>query len=918
MLRFIAALVNMKPGGHKPRATRKQTRPKLAIELLDSRILLSSAPLHVAGNVLQDPAGNTVILRGVDIASLEWTYTGDHLTTSFDVALNTWHANYIRLPLNQDFWFGYVYSSTQNPEQGASYRQRVDDAVAYASARNAYVWLDLHWSDKGQWGANNGQHQMPDDHSTTFWQDVATRYANNPAVLFGLYNEPHVENMSYANAWSLWRNGGSITEGGTTYHTPGMQGLLDTVRGAGATNVVLAGGNGWAGDLSGITGGYALSDSAANLGYDIHLYPGGSRDDAMRDNRVSAAAAGHVVVVGEWGTDPQGNPDLGFPYPNAYVWVRGMLAWLDRHHYSWTAWDLHPAAGPILIADWNYTPTVPFGQEVFAYLTANFDHPAVPGNPDFPALFSTTTGLSLNGFGSAAPLAAIPDADVASLRLTDGNNNEARSAWWNQKVNVQSFTTSYQLWVSPNSNAADGCTFTVQNDPQGTAARGGTGSGLGYVGIQNSVAVFFNLYPGVSQVGQYVNGTPTDIFDLGGSGIDLHAGGIYDVYVTYDGAQLWVTVTDDSNPANTFRTAFTSVDLAGVVQDSTAYVGFTGGTSGAVSTQDIRQWSFAPAPNYPGGFTSADGLTTQGFGGASPLQGTALRLTDGNPNEARSAWWNVKQGVGSFTTSYQLLVDPNYNAAHGYTFTVQNDVRGTAALGGSGDSLGYVGIQNSVAVSFNLYPGVSQIGQYVNGTPTDIVDLGGSGIDLHSGAIYDVTLNYDGSNINVTVTDDANPTTTFSTTFSAVNVPAVVRGTTAYVGFTGGTGAATSVQDILSWSYVDPPAPYRPPEPGAGGVPIPALVRKIRPWLEGTDWSYVDPPGPYRPPEPRAGGVPISAVVRQIRPWLEETERHSDIAISGPSRFTVAQRERVWRATPHPEADDDALPAAVPAAAATV
>jgi hypothetical protein len=221
-------------------------------------------------------------------------------------------------------------------------------------------------------------------------------------------------------------------------------------------------------------------------------------------------------------------------------------------------------------------------------------------------------------------------------------------------------------------------------------------------------------------------------------------------------------------------------------------------------------------------------------------------------------------------------------------------------------------------VSFNLYPGVSQIGQYVNGTPTDIVDLGGSGIDLHSGAIYDVTLNYDGSNINVTVTDDANPTTTFSTTFSAVNVPAVVRGTTAYVGFTGGTGAATSVQDILSWSYVDPPAPYRPPEPGAGGVPIPALVRKIRPWLEGTDWSYVDPPGPYRPPEPRAGGVPISAVVRQIRPWLEETERHSDIAISGPSRFTVAQRERVWRATPHPEADDDALPAAVPAAAATV
>jgi hypothetical protein len=227
------------------------------------------------------------------------------------------------------------------------------------------VWLDLHWSDQGQWGANNGQHQMPDDHSTLFWQDVATRYRDNPAVLFGLYNEPHVDNMSYAGAWSLWRNGGSITEGGTNYHTPGMQGLLNTVRATGATNVVLAGGNGWASDLSGVTNGYALSDSAANLGYDIHLYPAAGRDDVARDNRVSAVAAGHLVVVGEWGTTPQGDPNIGYPYPNASVWVRGMLAWLDRRHYSWTAWDLHPFSGPQLISDWNYTPTVPFGQDVY-------------------------------------------------------------------------------------------------------------------------------------------------------------------------------------------------------------------------------------------------------------------------------------------------------------------------------------------------------------------------------------------------------------------------------------------------------------------------------------------------------------------------------------------------------------------------
>jgi hypothetical protein len=813
MLDFFAALVRLRRGRHPASTPNRRARPRLAVELLESRNLLTSLPLHVAGNVLQDPAGNTVVLRGVNIASMEWTDAGDHVQMSFNVAINNWHANFIRLPLNEDFWFGYVHSSTPNPARATAYHQLVDTLVAYASARNAYVWLDLHWSDLNQWGANNGQHKLPDDHSTTFWQDVATRYQNNPAALFGLYNEPH------DITWAQWRNGGTITEGSTNYHSPGMQGLLNTVRSTGANNVVLAGGNGWSSDLSGVTSGYALSDSAGNVGYDIHLYPAAARDDTARDNRVSAVAAGHVVVVGEWGTDPQGDPSIGYPYPNAPVWVRGSLAWLDRHQYSFTAWDFHPSASPVLIADWNYTPTVPFGQFVHDYLTAKFDHPPVSGNPEFPALFGSASGLSLNGFGTAPAITAIPDADVASLRLTDGHTSEARSVWWNQQVDIRSFTTTYQLLIDRNNNAADGFTFTVQNDPAGTAALGGNGGGLGYTGIQNSVAVFFDLYPGVSQAGQYINGVRTDTVDLSAGGIDLHAGNTYDVSLTYDGTQFRLTVTDDSNPALTATVTFTGVDLPGVVGGSRAYVGFTAGTGGSTSIQDIRKWTYAPAPLYFGGFDSTVNLTTQGFGSVPPLNGTILQLTDGNTSEARSVWWNVKQGVGSFLAAYQFLVDPNNNAADGFTFTVQNDPAGRAALGGNGSGLGYAGIQNSVAVFFDLYPGVSQIGQYVGGVRTDTMDLTGSGIDLHSGGIYDVILSYDGSNISATVLDDANPGNTFSATFAAVDIPGVVKGSTAWVGFTAGTGGSTSIQDLLGWVYVDPPAPYRGAGPRTDAVP---------------------------------------------------------------------------------------------------
>ena len=62
-------------------------------------------------------------------------------------------------------------------------RQVVDEAAGHG----AYVILDLHWSDAGEWGKQIGQHVMPDPNSVPFWRDVATAYKNAPAVLFDLY-----------------------------------------------------------------------------------------------------------------------------------------------------------------------------------------------------------------------------------------------------------------------------------------------------------------------------------------------------------------------------------------------------------------------------------------------------------------------------------------------------------------------------------------------------------------------------------------------------------------------------------------------------------------------------------------------------------------------------------------------------------
>jgi hypothetical protein len=374
------------------RSTVASKRPgtfRPGVEDLETRLAPSSVPLHVVGTQLQDPAGNAVVLRGVNIAGLESWPSGDmdnqgnsRIPQSVDVALNDWHANLIRVTVYPDFWFGHDEGVGLGEVDPTDYRNLVDQIVAKAEANNAYVMLAVWGSDQGNVWASPTMHDLPDYGTQEFWQDAAARYANKAAVMFDPMNEPH-GNVS----WDQWRDGSTngrpqIKENGVWYDSPGMQGLLDAIRATGANNIVAPEGLGYGSDLSGVTGDFALNDPTGNLMYQIHLYPAedvgadGVPSVAVRDARVQAVAGQYPVYIGEWGTyaDDSQNPDkqnTGAGWPDAASYTQNMLAWLDQHPYSWTAWDLHPYSGPDLISDWNYTPTDYFGAYVKDYLTAH-------------------------------------------------------------------------------------------------------------------------------------------------------------------------------------------------------------------------------------------------------------------------------------------------------------------------------------------------------------------------------------------------------------------------------------------------------------------------------------------------------------------------------------------------------------------
>jgi hypothetical protein len=110
-----------------------------------------------------------------------------------------------------------------------------------------------------------------------------------------------------------------------------------------------------------------------------------------------------------------------------------------------------------------------------------------------------------------------------------------------------------------------------------------------------------------------------------------------------------------------------------------------------------------------------------------------------------------------------------------------------------------------VAVKFDLYnnsgEGNNSTGLYNDGaSPTVPATTLGGGVNLHSGDIFQVQMTYDGTTLTMTITDTTTPADTFTTSWP-INIPSTVGANTALVGFTGGTGGQTAIQEIATWSY---------------------------------------------------------------------------------------------------------------------
>ena len=209
---------------------------------------------------------------------------------------------------------------------------------------------------------------------------------------------------------------------------------------------------------------------------------------------------------------------------------------------------------------------------------------------------------------------------------------------------------------------------------------------------------------------------------------------------------------------------------------------------------------------------------------SNPINANALTVTDGGAGEGRAAWLNTPlQFQNGFTATFDYTeTTPASNPpADGFAFVLQKASSGTAALGATGGNLGYSGITPSVALELNIYP---------NNNPGTAATPAGAASFQTNGAIetaansalvnnvanhdtWQVAVTYNASTTQLTAvfSDLTNPSVA-STTIGPTteNLASILGSTTAYIGFTGGTGGADATQKITNFydTYVNTSSSY--------------------------------------------------------------------------------------------------------------
>jgi hypothetical protein len=437
-------------------------------------------------------------------------------------------------------------------------------------------------------------------------------------------------------------------------------------------------------------------------------------------------------------------------------------------------------------------------------------------------------GIEMQTSGSAS-FDAVPD----DLILTPASNGQAGAVFSTSRFVLapnDDFTTEFSFNIDR--NGADGLAFVMQR--AGPSALGASGNSLGLGGIAPSFSIALDTYDNAFGQGDNLNmvrsytdgniGANNSIDDL--AGLRQNLGFALDDNVEHFARIEYTGTTDMLNvfvsPTSSFGvtpTLSVNVDLNALLFGE-AHFGFTGATGGLNAEHRITDWTAPTLTQVIPPPPTLSGIAISANGDASSVSDNLLRLTEAQPGQAGSAFALAPVALDndhSFASDFTFRLSGSQAGADGIAFVIQNDLDGFTAVGGSGNGLGYEGIAPSLAIAFDTYdptfgqgPNINILRILENGVTGSsdalaLVDLAGLrqnvGFELNNGAEYFARIVYDGLNdlLQVFLTDDLSAG--FGTAFleRTIDLQALL-GPSAFVGFSGGTGGLSNLQEVLAWT----------------------------------------------------------------------------------------------------------------------
>jgi hypothetical protein len=410
--------------------------------------------IGICGNAFVNQAGLTVTLRGVNVTGTQYDCarasmgfyddpTVKPATAGFPStpgnwsteisAMANWGINVVRINLNEQCWLGTLnpggtpvglpVTTTEDAVGGTffpvppgdsfqaahtvnAYEYEMGQYVAALNTAGIYAEIDLHLNAPGNEVIANAttdddfQNPLPEANSDDFWRSVAAYFHDDPAVIFGVFNEPFTPDAVRAGdttaGWLDDKGGATVPDctavdtdacatvanGGTassTYAGEGMVAMIHDIRDENSTAPLVVGGPDFAGDmddwLSTFDPGGVSVDTAHQMAASVHIY----WDDSASDSPCASTSVVNTACPGSVGDsggaaltdtaaavpvliDEIGNTTCTTTAPE-FHFLQSVDAWNTAHStdigYLGWAWTTASGCDPTMLASGGFASGKP-------------------------------------------------------------------------------------------------------------------------------------------------------------------------------------------------------------------------------------------------------------------------------------------------------------------------------------------------------------------------------------------------------------------------------------------------------------------------------------------------------------------------------------------------------------------------------